>query len=98
MGRDKIWVKAGRNDVVNSIVLAQIISSINEFPFFKDLEDRLLERLTVETHSDLLEASSYDKKPHENTAGAMVRGGCDTDKGLQNICGMCVEIYFIAFN
>jgi hypothetical protein len=96
VGRDKIWVKAGRNDVVNSIVLTQIISSINEFPFFKDLEDRLLERLTVETHSDLLEASSYDKKPHENTAGAMVR--VHTDKGLQNICGMCVEIYFIAFD
>lgn len=61
--------------MVNFVVFAQIIDIIIVFPFLKDLEDRFLERLLFETHSDVLEASSCDKKPHESTAGLTVRGG-----------------------
>lgn len=37
MGDNKIFVKVGRNGVVNSIQFAEVIDSIVVFPFFEHL-------------------------------------------------------------
>jgi hypothetical protein len=71
-GETKIFVKAGGNDVVNSIQFAQVIGTIVVFPFSKDLKHRFLERSTLEAHSDLLESSSCDKEPNKITVGVTV--------------------------
>jgi len=68
-GGNKIVVKAGGNDVVNSILFAQVIDSVVVFPFSENIDYRFLERPTPEAHSDRLEASSCGKEPHKIIVG-----------------------------
>jgi hypothetical protein len=71
-GGNEIFVKAGGNDVVDSILFAQVIVNVVVSPFLENIDYRFLERLTPEAHSNLLEASSCDKEPYKIIVGVTV--------------------------